>query len=49
MKNDSLSINPIGLAQDFLELFEEIRKLDSSSDNWFQQYRVKSNKGSFIP
>jgi len=48
MKNNSLSINPIGLAQDFLDLFEEISKLESSSDNWFQQYRVKSNKGSFI-
>lgn len=48
MKNNSLSINPIGLAQDFLDLFEEISKLESSSDNWFQQYRVKSNRGSFI-
>lgn len=48
MKNNSLSIYPIGLAQDFLDLFEEIIKLESSSDNWFQQYGVKSNKGRFM-
>lgn len=41
MKNNSLSINPIGLLQDFSDLFEEISKLDSSSDNWFQQYKIK--------
>lgn len=45
MKNNSLSINPIGLLQDFSDLFEEISKLDSSSDNWFQQYKIKPYEG----
>ena len=45
MKNNSLSINPIGLLQDFSDLFEEIGKLDSSSDNWFQQYKIKPYEG----
>lgn len=40
MKNNEVSINPIGLAQDFSELFGEINNSDSSSDNWFQQYNV---------
>lgn len=48
MKNNSLSINPIGLAQDFSDLFEEISKLDSSSDNWFQQYKINSCKGNLF-
>lgn len=44
MKNSNASINPIGLVNDFSELFEEVCKIETSSDNWFQQYRVKSAK-----
>ena len=44
MKNSNASINPIGLVDDFSELFEEVCKIETSSDNWFQQYRVKSAK-----
>lgn len=40
MKISNISINPIGLPQDFTELFEQVLSSDSSSDNWFQQYQI---------
>ena len=40
MKKYNISINPIGLVGDFADLFEEISTIKTSSDNWFQQYKI---------
>lgn len=43
MKSSSITTSPIGLAQDFTEIFIDILNSDTSSDNWFQQYQVFRN------
>ena len=40
MKISDISINPIGLPQDFNDLFELVLRSDTSSDNLFQQYQL---------
>lgn len=40
MRDNIISTSAIGLAQDFSELFKSIRKANTSSDNWFQQYQL---------
>lgn len=40
MKSNHIVTNPIGLAQDFTDLFDTVLRSETSSDNWFQQYQT---------